>query len=503
VTLRMRGSGPLSLPPVPNTGAGGRVLDSAPLGAGEGRATKITEYTVWLQDKCSRAPCGAFGEVCDVPGLGKPVLLIISDDDAPRAIRVAVCMASLPFTILFQVVLLEVSEVSAVVQSSSRVSASRRALNQVFVRYFGGRTPTSGILSQMASQQVTHGERALGDEKEEVRRKLDELTPAEDVTKKLGVEYGDGAGGPGTAREGETESSVIHMTTRKKLGRLMVFSLHRDEVGPNLYLRVVMHDPVSHKEAHLTILSYTAQRFLDHLRISRGMIDQNREELGKLVVDNVYLVRPSADGDERHAETLDNTEVPDDEDVYYEIRLRDIIDNTSSALLSSKQRLLDTAFRVLDPSPPPGSADTKRGSYRKRMENLVAPGGGEMAPEATLKPREPKPKNLLDVSEEALVLKCEKTVNGRRLLIAFYRETTKEDMIQYSHNVRVQVADAQTLEVLCGEDLHEDTIEPLMARRNKRHLLSATRETELVTELGDMLNLQYMGQEITGITFNG
>merc|ERR1719456_31065 len=216
VTLRMRGNGPLSLPPVPNTGVGGRVLDTTLLGAGEGRANRLTEYTVWLQDKCSRAPCGAFGEVCDVPGLGKPVLLLISDDDAPRAIRVAVCMASLPFTILFQVVLLEVSEVSAVVQSSSRVSASRRSLNQVFVRYFGGRTPTSGILSQMASSQVTHGERALGDEKEEVRRKLDELTPAEDVTKKLGVQYGDGPGGPGTAREGETESSVIHMTTRKK-----------------------------------------------------------------------------------------------------------------------------------------------------------------------------------------------------------------------------------------------------------------------------------------------
>merc|ERR1719326_2485672 len=128
---------------------------------------------------------------------------------------------------------------------------------------------------------------------------------------------------------------------------------------------------------------------------------------------------------------------------------------------------------------------------------------GRKDAEAPTKSREKRPKNLLDVSEEALVLKCEKTVNGRRLLIALYRETTKEDMIQFSHNVRVQVADAQTLEVLCWEDLHEDSIEPLMARRSKRHLLSATRESELVTELGDMLNLQYMGQEITGITFNG
>jgi len=74
-----------------------------------------------------------------------------------------------------------------------------------------------------------------------------------------------------------------------------------------------------------------------------------------------------------------------------------------------------------------------------------------------------------------MVLKDEKFVNGRRLLIAFYRETTKEDTIQYSHNIRVQVADAQTLEVLAWADFHEDTLEPLMARRNKRGLMSATR----------------------------
>merc|ERR1719359_2550994 len=76
------------------------------------------------------------------------------------------------------------------------------------------------------------------------------------------------------------------------------------------------------------------------------MIDANREELGRLVMDNVYLVKPAEDGDERNAVTLDSEELQEDEDVYYEMRLKDVMETTFSSQLSSKQRLLDSAYQV-------------------------------------------------------------------------------------------------------------------------------------------------------------
>lgn len=94
-------------------------------------------------------------------------------------------------------------------------------------------------------------------------------------------------------------------------------------------------------------------------------------------------------------------------------------------------------------------------------------------------------------------------VHGRRVFIAFYNETTKEDTIHFSHNIRIAVADLQSLDILALQDFHEDTLEPLCARRGKRHLLSATREQELVRELCDYMALQHVGQQITGITFAG
>merc|ERR1719453_1838323 len=109
---------------------------------------------------------------------------------------------------------------------------------------------------------------------------------------------------------------------------------------------------------------------------------------------------------------------------------------------------------------------------------------------------EPMPSTLMELSEEHMLHKAEKVVNGRRVFIAFYNETTKTDLANYSHNIRVAVADAQSLDILAIEDFHEDVLEVLTARRGKRHLLSATRERELVEELCDILALQYTGQQI-------
>eukprot|EP00746_Dinoflagellata_sp_MGD_P161943 gnl/MRDRNA2_/MRDRNA2_89295_c0_seq1.p1 gnl/MRDRNA2_/MRDRNA2_89295_c0~~gnl/MRDRNA2_/MRDRNA2_89295_c0_seq1.p1 ORF type:complete len:1661 (-),score=392.23 gnl/MRDRNA2_/MRDRNA2_89295_c0_seq1:298-5280(-) len=491
-TLRMKG-GALNLPALPG-GANGRAHTTPALGGAESAEHRPAEYTLWLQDKCSRAPCGAYGEICDVPGFDRPVLLIITDDDSPRAIRVAVCLATLPFTVIFQAVLLEVSEPSALVQQSAHISASRRALQTIFVRYFGGKAPTSAVLSQMASLAVTNGERTIGDEKSERRRQLDDLTHQEGVKKKVGVESGDGPGLPESAAKGNevVETSVVHMCTRNKMGRMMVFTLYKDKIGQNLYLRLVMLDPVTRRESHLTILSYTTQRFLDHLRINRDLIEVNREELGKLVVDNCYLVKPSENT--RDQEVLDHIEVPEDEDVDYELRLKDVVDTTSSTDLTTKKKLLLSAR-----TPKAVESDSAASTGKESLSLSKSSAAPAKTPLDAAEHGEPK--SLLEMSEEHLVHRDQKFVNGRRVLIAFYSETTKEDMINFSHNIRIQVADAQSLDILVVQDVHEDTIEPMLARIQKRHLISATREKELVQEMSQLMTLQYVGQTITGISF--
>jgi len=113
------------------------------------------------------------------------------------------------------------------------------------------------------------------------------------------------------------------------------------------------------------------------------------------------------------------------------------------------------------------------------------------------------PRTLLDMREDNLLHKGEKEVNGRRVLVAFFNETTKEDILNYSHNIRIVVACVQTLEVLVAKDFHEDTLELVCARRGKRHLMSATREQDLVRELWYCLSLEYRGQQVTGIVFTG
>jgi hypothetical protein len=348
----------------------------------------------------------------------------------------------------------------------------------------------------MASVAVTNGERTIGDDKSERRRQLEDLTAQEGVKKKVGVESGDGPGLPSEAAQGGNEvvdTSVVHMCTRNKMGRMMVFTLYKDKIGQNLYLRLVMLDPVTRRESHLTILSYTTQRFLDHLRINRDLIDVNREELGKLVVDNCYLVKPAENA--RDQEILDHFEVPEDEDVDYELRLRDVVDTTSSTDLTTKKKLLLSART-------PKAVEGDGGAAPVSRALASTAGATAPLPKTPLdKEEHGEPKSLLNMSEEHLVHRDQKFVNGRRVLIAFYSETTKEDMINYSHNIRIQVADAQSLDILVVQDVHEDTIEPMLARIQKRHLMSATREKELVQEMSQLMTLLYSGQNITGISF--
>merc|ERR1719329_1146957 len=225
----------------------------------------------------------------------------------------------------------------------------------------------------------------------------------------------------------------------------MVFTVHRDLIGQNMYLRVTMHDPVTTKDSHLTLLHYTTQRLLSLLRINRDMIDENqmnetdedkrhriqlRAELGKMIVDHCFLQRT---GDrEGFGEELDHLQLPDDE-----------VDSRPPSARSGNQ-----SARALPP--------------------LVL----SKVPQPSHLPNKEEPKTLLDIGEEHLLHKAEKVVHGRRVFIAFYGETTKADMINYSHNIRIVVADVQSLDVLAVQDFHEDTLEPLCARRVKRHLIS-------------------------------
>merc|ERR1719401_365548 len=166
------------------------------------------------------------------------------------------------------------------------------------------------------------------------------------------------------------------------------------------------------------------------------------------------------------------------------------MDSANSEQLSVKRRLLKTAEELEDKE---GTSMDALGGTAKRS----LPGMSEG--------REPSsaPQTLLDIKEEKLLFKAEKDVSGRRVLITFYNETTAEDIVNFSHNIRVVVACVQTLSVLITQDYHEDVLEQICMRRNKRHLMSATCERELVQELWNCLALQHSGQRITGISFAG
>jgi len=282
-----------------------------------------------------------------------------------------------------------------------------------------------------------------------------------------------------------------------KMGRMMVFTVHRDLVADhNMYLRVVMHDPSNGTDSHLTLLHYTTQTLLKILKIRREMLLDDMEaedkvyskqdkitmrtELGKLIVDHLYLRRQSdTDG---LGEQLDDLQFPEDEAVDYELHLKDIVDASKSHQTVARNRL---------------------------REVTGGPGGhaGPLTEQTLAKPEPPspanRPKSLLDTNEDALVHKAEKDISGRRVLITFYNETTPEDILLYSHNIRIIVACFQSLSVLCMRDFHEDQLDKICEKRGKRHLMSAAREPELMRELWECLVLQHVGAEITDIAFGG
>jgi hypothetical protein len=327
------------------------------------------------------------------------------------------------------------------------------------------------------------------------------------------VESGPGTGEPqrtsGRAQDESVDVAVVNMTTRRKLGRMMVFTVYRDLIAQNLYLRVVMHDPGNGKDSHLSLLHYTTQRLLNTLRINRDMLEEShrpesdadkqerqqlRSELGKLIVDHLYLVRINAQEGEEEEEEVDNIEQQgEEEEIEYELRMRDMMDSALSADLTVKQKLLEEdggnfagSSKLLNSTGLPAIADDESESSAT-CESVRLSG----------------PRTLLDMKDDSLLYKAEKLISGRRVLIAIYNETKHEDVLNYSHNIRIVVASAQSLDVLAFQDFHEDTLDMICGRRGKRHLMSAMREHELVKELWECLALQHVGQKITGITFSG
>lgn len=307
---------------------------------------------------------------------------------------------------------------------------------------------------------------------------------------------------------------------------MMVFTIYRDVIAQNMYIRVVMHDSVTKKDSHLTLLHYTTQRLLSILRINRDMLEERHEiesdeakqdrqqlraEMGKLIVNHIYLQRlVDKDG---NSEVVDHLEVPDDEEVEYEMCMRDIMDPSNSSELTVKRRLLNDVQEGMDlTSPTPDVSNGLSGLgvggspvHRRSLLDGAFTGSAKSLAEgaAATQSEDNQPKTLLGLNESSLLHKAEKMVAGRRVLITFYNETMQEDILSYSHNIRIVVACVQTLNVLAYQDFHEDTLEMVCNRRGKRHLMSATREHDLVLELWDCLALQHSGQKITGITFAG
>jgi len=293
---------------------------------------------------------------------------------------------------------------------------------------------------------------------------------------------------------------------------MMIFTVYRDMIADNMYLRVVMLDPVVNKEQHLTLLHYTTQRLLNILRINRDMIEDTyknmsdddrregaklRQELGKLIVDHLYLKRVGEP--EVAGEVIDDLEFPGEEKVEYELQMRDIMASATSSDLTLKHKVLDSAHELF-----PGISEHVQsiGADSPSVPPSIHPAqaaqqGGPVSAHS------PVTKTLIEMSEDHLLHQAEKVVNGRRVLVCFYNETSAHDNMHYSHNIRIVVACIQSLAILCVQDFHEDSLEPLCARRGKRHMMSATAEHELVCELCECLALEHVGQKITGITFTG
>lgn len=285
------------------------------------------------------------------------------------------------------------------------------------------------------------------------------------------------------------------------MGRMIVFTIFRDLIAHHMYLRVVMHDPTTQRDCHLTLLHYTTQKLLSTLRINRDMLEESntyhddtekqerqklRTELGKLIVSHLYL-RRRADEEEEEEEVLDDVEFHETEDIDYQLKMHEIMDSSHTAVFSSKRALLD---EVRD-----------AGIGEDDLEGDEE--ADDIGAKAHVGTAASQPRTLLEIDEEHLLFKAEQDVGGANVLVALYNETTKEDILRYSHNLRVVVASQQTLNILALQDFHEDTIDLVLARRNKRHLMSACREHEMAEELYDCLVLQRKGQQVTGMNFQG
>merc|ERR1712224_943361 len=89
---------------------------------------------------------------------------------------------------------------------------------------------------------------------------------------------------------------------------------------------------------------------------------QLRRELGKLLVDNMYIRRLNVGDDESRENEIDDLELQDDEDLEYELRMRDIMENTTSSDLSVKQKLLGTAHDIATLESPLSASARERGA---------------------------------------------------------------------------------------------------------------------------------------------
>merc|ERR1711981_951635 len=111
--------------------------------------------------------------------------------------------------------------------------------------------------------------------------------------------------------------------------------------------------------------------------------------------------------------------------------MRDIMDSRHSANLSVKQRLLETADAGLH---------AQAGEVTNAPRSVVEQQQKDAAANYQDRSIELEPRTLLNLKDDHLVFKAEKVVSGRRVLVAFYNETTKEDILDFTHNIRVVVA---------------------------------------------------------------
>eukprot|EP00397_Hematodinium_sp_SG-2012_P013941 GEMP01014166.1.p1 GENE.GEMP01014166.1~~GEMP01014166.1.p1 ORF type:complete len:785 (+),score=182.22 GEMP01014166.1:3-2357(+) len=253
-----------------------------------------------------------------------------------------------------------------------------------------------------------------------------------------------GKGDGGQHGDGK-QPKVRFMMTKKLFGHRMIFTLYQEwkSSAEGFYFRIVMHDTITKEEHYALLCSQASELVAAHLLPTNtnsadcgGYSPANNAEgggrvdstVGKALIDCLYL---SEFGSKKESQCLSEP---------YELRLCDdymgLLQQTAATTTAGHEN---------------DNAIVAKMSKTRLGDNIIATG-------VTTLP------------------------NGRRMLVAVGNETNPQDMLRYSHNLRVVVSDEESGKVLLHNDFHEADLERILPV-GRHDLLLPTQEDALAQEL--------------------